>query len=451
MGTELQREVSLVHRRQRAWTIGVTAIVAVSGLSALAAWLGAMAIPPPARSAVIVVETPAPPPVVVAAPPPEVAMASPPAAPAPAEVAASSVWADLGPCPPAVASGDRPVGTASVEPAADGSDDGESLVGAAVSAGRHGVLAVWTERSVSYSTDDGASFDDVLFGPGSVRSVAVDCHGRVYALRTSGGEAEADEEGAKATPRAPARTMLGVRAGSREAWRTIDFFADDGDRGPRLAAEAGVVALAGAVAGDDTDGLLAVSRDGGATWRFDPLEVGGSWEGLVAVAVDPRGMVRVLSRWGDCDAEHSTLTRFDPASGASSKTDLEPYFRSPAAIEGAGGWVYGVDAPCAGVCGWAGEGPAAEFQPPRADWRPSGDAEDEVTLVSDGRTVYALAGGELARLRHGRARRVAAGVAMERALAADGEGRILGVSAAGGLVRWSSRHGLRHLHGWSSR
>jgi len=432
MGTAPTLQASIRNRSRWRWRVQTAALIALIASSATTAGLAIAVARHHAERELVVVERVVPP---QPAPPPTPATAPPMDARPSAPVAAATTWADLGPCPAADGPDDRPIGTASPDEGDSRRLDDEPLIGAAVSAARHGALAIWTEDAILFSNDDGRRFDPVLFGPGKVRAAAVDCHGRVFALRVlDDGDAES----------APARTMLGVRQGAREGWRSVDFFTEHEDRGPRLAANGGVVAIVGPVAGDINDGLLAVSADGGATWRFDPLEVPGSWEGAAAIDIDPRGVVRVLSRWGDCMSDGSTLTRFDPATGVSTSTAVESYPQGLSALDG-GGWVYGSDGSCDGLCGWLGEGAERSL----TAWRSArlGDDERTVDVVGDGTTVYALWSGELARLQNGRARWIAGRLPIERAMAVDREGRIIGLTADHDLVRWSRRHGVRYLRG----
>jgi hypothetical protein len=370
---------------------------------------------------------------------PEPPVVAGPASPPPA----AALGADLGPCGAPDVPDDSPIGTATADEGGTRVLDGEDLIGAAASPVRHGALVTWTDDTIFVSSDDGEHFTAVLPGPGAVRDAAVDCHGRVFALRVAG------DPDAEAAASGPVRLMVGVRQGSHEAWRSVDFLTDAG-RGPRLVAGGGVVAIAGSVAGDTSDGVLAVSTDGGASWRFDPLDVPGSWEGAAAIDVDRSGIVRVLSRWGDCMADGSTLTRFDARTGDSTSIAVAAYPRGLAAL-GGGGWAYGTDAGEA-LSAWLGESDRRDL----TGWRParpgdddagSEDGEATVDVVGDGATVYALRRGELAWLHEGAAYRVAGPLPIARATALDRAGRVLGLTADRALVRWSPRHGVRHLRG----
>ena len=65
-------------------------------------------------------------------------------------------------------------------PAADGAP---AVRGLAAAADAYGVIAVWTDRVVWVSRDDGRSFRQELAAPGPVSAVAVGRDGRVYAAR----------------------------------------------------------------------------------------------------------------------------------------------------------------------------------------------------------------------------------------------------------------------------
>ncbi len=233
----------------------------------------------------------------------------------------------LGPCPAT-----EPPRDASVPIALDRTD----LVGATAARHRAGWLAGWSSTDIYLSTDDGRSFARVLEGPGQVRGVAIDCHGRVFALRDGG--------------------LVGVRHGNRESWQVLARFQpgpDDeyyDDRAPTLVADGGVVAIAGATREDINEGLLMASVDGGATWKDYALGVPGSWEGIVAMNVDARGRVRLLSQWGDCMVDGSQGHIYDPARGLRATHEYDPYLH--AAFITDGGWVFApscetADAPCA--------------------------------------------------------------------------------------------------------
>jgi hypothetical protein len=375
----------------------------------------------------------------------------PPVAAGPASPPSTApLGTDVGPCGAPDLPDDAPVGTATADEGDTRVLDGEALIGATASAARHGALATWTDDTLFVSSDDGQHFAPVLPGPGAVRAAAIDCHGRVFALRVV---SDPDAEDAAS---APVQLLVGVRQGSHEAWRSLDFLTDRAGGGPRLVADGGVVAIAGTVAGDIDDGVLAVSTDGGASWRFDPLDVPGSWEGAAAIDVDRRGVVRVLSRWGDCMTDGSTLTRFDARTGVSTSTAVAAYPRGPSALDG-DGWAYGTDygdalaawrdeSDLRDLTGWRPERPGDDEAEP-ADDEDGDGADNEVDVVGNGYTVYALWRGELAWLHQGAAYWVAGPVPIERAVALDREGRVLGLTADQDLVRWSPRHGVRHLRG----
>ncbi len=243
---------------------------------------------------------------------------------------------NLGPCPASEPPRDPDVAIA-LERA--------DLIGATAARRRPGWLAAWSTTAIYLSTDDGRSFAEVLPGPGVVRDVAIDCHGRVFAMRDEG--------------------LFGVRHGSRESWQVLrQFERDDAeyydDRGPRLAADGGLVALAGARVGDINDGLLLTSVDGAATWKEHRVGVQGSWEGTVAMNIDGRGQLRMLSQWGDCMVDGTEGHRFDPATGRLHGTHAYDPYLNTAVITDAG-WVY---APwcetAAAPCVWDARGQVVE-------------------------------------------------------------------------------------------
>lgn len=295
---------------------------------------------------------------------------------------------------------------------------------------RGGVMVVWTHQRLWLSRDDGRSFITALDGPGVLGEVTVDGRGRVFALRRL--EPPSHDEDS------PARWMLGMRQGTREAFRTVDFVVDDDDV-PSLVGNGDIVAIAGLAPGDHNEGQLAVTTDGGETWRFTTLAIGGSWEGVAAMNVDARGVVRVWARWGDCTSDGSTLLRVDAATGSRHATEIDAYPQGEAVL-GSGQWTYGTDGTCPGLCAWR-EGD--EEQVLRA-----GDDDEDApydSLVSDGSVAYTLRSGEILRLERGRETSMARGVAMDVALTLDDRGRILGLRGSRELVRWSAHGGVERL------
>jgi hypothetical protein len=238
---------------------------------------------------------------------------------------------NLGPCPAT-----EPPRDADVALALDRAD----LIGATAARHRPGWLAAWSTSTVYLSTDDGRSFTEVLPAPGVVHDVAIDCHGRVFAMRDAG--------------------MFGARHGSRESWQVLrQFDLEDAayysDRDPRLAANGGLVALAGAHVGEINRGLLLTSIDGGATWKEHEIGVEGSWEGTVAMNVDARGQLRMLSQWGDCMVDGTDGHRFDPVTGRLHRThEYDPYLHSAVITDA--GWVYAPWCETAGPCIWDARG-----------------------------------------------------------------------------------------------
>ncbi len=415
MASELELNATVSNRpRGRWWRRGLT-VIGVVATSALVAWLTAILIAGHHEPDVVYMYPATAVPVPEPAPPPApiILQAQPPGA-----------AGELGPCPPAEPPRDPAVG----QPWPDVLDGHlvEPLLGATASRSRAGWLAAWTGDTILLSTDDGRSFSAVLPGPGQVRGVAIDCHGRVFALRDDG--------------------LLGVRHGDRESWQVIDrfsqaTFSENLDRAPHLAADGGVIALAGSIRDDINVGVLLLSTDGGLHWTARDLQVPGSWEGVVDLAIDRQGTVRVLSRWGDCMVEGSRLTTFDARGAAGTVHDLDPHLEAGAAS--GDGWVH---APCGGqeLCAWTASGADRSVTvPPLAVPDPEVvDPEPEIVGGID----FALARfrGQVVRLQRGRARLLGEGAHLDQAFAVDHGGRLLGLKD-GRLARWSPRHGLRLL------
>jgi hypothetical protein len=124
-----------------------------------------------------------------------------------------------------------------------------------------GWIAAWNDEHVYVSTNAGSSFTRVLDGPGGVRDVDFDCHGRAIAVR---GE------------------LVGVRASSREHWRALPGLGLADRRYPDsdyvhvpdvfILGGGPDVVIAGHAAATDANGArVAISEDLGDSWRYHDL------------------------------------------------------------------------------------------------------------------------------------------------------------------------------------
>lgn len=125
------------------------------------------------------------------------------------------------------------------------------------SATNAGWIAAWNEEHVFVSMDAGASWQQAFDGPGGIRDVDFDCHGRAVVVRGD---------------------RLGVREGSEERWYPLHHF-DLSESYSRASVIGGGpdIAVVGVPRGDDLKARLAISRDGGATWELRALAE--NWEG----------------------------------------------------------------------------------------------------------------------------------------------------------------------------
>lgn len=308
----LRREAQRA-RYRHAWWIALAAGVSGNALLVLSMWAVA---PRPAPAAVSVMPA--------AAPSAPVILSSPAAAPvivvmqAPATTAPAQALGDLGPCPEPHAA--RPSG-ALRQPRLDGEP-----VGFAGAPTDSRWLAVWTTSELHVSRDGGASWDRVLDGPGDVIDATFDCHGRVLALRDGNG--------------------LGIRDGAREAWRTVPGVAVRIPRAdeeyphhvPELVGGGRTLAVIGPQSGDDDyHANVAMSDDGGATWRHADLgwyegSAEGEWTG---------DTLHVMIPWTDCMAEGIRLVTV--SAGGVRSEEIDEWSQQTALDRGA---VHGVSWSC---------------------------------------------------------------------------------------------------------
>lgn len=151
----------------------------------------------------------------------------------------------------------------------------------------HRVVAKHDRDTVRVSRDGGVSFREALAHPGRVRSVAVDCGGRVYALR--------------------GYDRIGVLDNGRERWHALPSFEpmaadmdDLEDEETRIATGGGYVVVLGRKRNTEGQGYLAVSDDHGVRWRFHELR---EFSGIESLAIDTHGVLRAdLGCYGPKDS-----------------------------------------------------------------------------------------------------------------------------------------------------
>jgi len=304
------------------------------------------------------------------------------------------------------------------------------LLGVAASEATPGVLAAWTNTRVLRSIDDGISFHRVLDNPGDVAHVAVDCHGRVIALRD--------------------RHLLGIRRGDKEQWQMLDdakkFHPTSWKHGgyrqkPLVAAGGGW--LAWIVTRDEHAALLGLSYDSGRHWRYRRFS---NYSELRAhLSLTHRGTVHLRLTQFDCMAGDQQV-HLGRADGPLRKTTL-PDIENGAWI-GHDGWVYTDAARCRDD---ANRLVLCTLHPRSNTWRPMSppipNQESLLSVAENGRRTMAVIGERLYGLRRGRARLLSSKVpGYATATAVDSQGRLLSL-LEGHVVRWSPRRGWRVIAG----
>ncbi len=341
--------------------------------------------------------------------------------------------------------------------------DNQEFVGVAASPTRHGYLAAWSEAAVYFSDSDGRRFRRVLDGPGTVYDVAVDCRGAVFALR-------GNESG----------FMLGYASAKEQWWRPVNMRDtelvrnDDGDVVERGDAEVSLIAGGGWLAVTAPPGwfsltressrmAIAATRDGGVTWSFPSLPDEGLIENLAVFSIDNRSRLRMLGFEGDCMYDGTAMHTIELTGGrAVAKTQLSTARQTHAAV--ASRWAYDTDSCDAGVCALdLRSKPSDESGYMEVNWRPvKGLPEPDMTGTSDGDQpgeelpagiyvngrVYAHYRRHVLRLRGAVATIVGDRLPEDIGFVTmDSSYRLLGLSKDHKLVRWSRRHGVRHLRG----
>ncbi len=400
------RRIAHASRRRRGLWLVIGAVVVAHG-AVVIALTRARAAPPAVLhvAAPTLAAAPAPATQFVPLPQPMVTVV---VAPTPAV----STWSgDLGPCPAevtaaprrALAQPDAPVDDVAVSPR-----DARSVV-------------AWNRREVFLSGDGGGAWASVLAGPGAVLDAGFDCHGRLMVYRTGGG--------------------FGLRAGTQERWTSLEGF-DEPDLARTEAEEPRPVQVRvvgggpyAAVVGSasDEDGIrLALSVDGGATWRYSDLGY-AEHDGVDAV-MTAGGTVRLALPWVDCMSEGMRVATIHAERGL--VTDDDTDYVGQGAHPVIGGAVYGFS--------WGSE-PTGLRVYRDGRWRPVAWAAP-ATEPDDGDVEPVLIGGARAAIRAGDRLWLLSGTRTRQLEArwdlgdvaprqVDAAGRVWGVDARGELVR----------------
>lgn len=211
--------------------------------------------------------------------------------------------------------------------------DLDEVLGVAVAPSSARTLAIWSERAIVVSDDDGGTFDAVLSRDGRVRSVAFDEGGGVWAL-------------------------VGARLGHRtvdgaERWRGLPAHVDtstwDDDEAfePRLSTFTPWVTVA--VPHSDPERLadILLTRDGGAHWSTSAIEATMSSNSIATIRivdlrVERRDRLAVLVEWGqgrECGTTFATSHR--GRMGAARLPAVVEYPEAYATVDlGHDGWGY---------------------------------------------------------------------------------------------------------------
>jgi hypothetical protein len=153
-----------------------------------------------------------------------------------------------------------------------------------------GWLAAWSSHDVHVSLDGGATFQQVLDGPGDVDDVTFDCFGHPIVSRGD---------------------QIGVRDGTRESWHAVLGFQFNENQHPILIGGGPDIVIAGEPIGDESRTQLAISSDLAASWWY--RNTGVYWDEARATgrqAAD--GTVDIVFTVADCMSDPSTWVRMQP-------------------------------------------------------------------------------------------------------------------------------------------
>ncbi|HWM84429.1 MAG TPA: hypothetical protein VNO33_01300, partial [Kofleriaceae bacterium] len=306
--------------------------------------------------------------------------------------------------------------------------------GVAAAADRYGVIALWTDRVLWVSRDDGRSFHQELAAPEPITAAAVGPDGRVYAARHGGRLGVLSPDGVTRWLDISADQLLAIDAG-------IEMPAPAESPGVAPTAAPAPAAPWLAVLGlhaDSADGLtpiLWLSGDHGRSWRR--LIAPHHGDASNQIRVGPTGVIDLVTVDGDSSAAAGASGRLRHYTG---HVDGRPF-----ALR------FASDEPPPLALGHDGHGWRLEWDGRRmrlidgSSHLPLAVRNWDVRVAASREHTYSVADGRLVELGAGRPRPVTHSVpgAID-ALAVDGLGRALAL-VGDTAVRYSKRHGWRRL------
>jgi hypothetical protein len=286
----------------------------------------------------------------------------------------------------------------------DVDDDPNGWRGVAASPDRFGVVALWSDRELWVSRDDGRTFRQELAASERIGAAAVGHDGRVYLARHGG--------------------HVGVLTPSgRTVWTRLDY------QQALAVAHGGTWTVLLALGADRHDGLsplLWITADHGATWRRLVAPAAGDLDNALRVTADGTIdlLVRVTGDLAPRIRHYRGHVDGRPFGGVVDTEDPQPFG-------------LGHDGQMLHLAWTADDVRLEPAHLPVRDW-------DVVVGAGPGRTL-AVSDRHLRTVQDGRATALSDDVpGRVRALAADGIGRSLAIIGRAGL-RNSERHGWRRL------
>jgi len=283
-------------------------------------------------------------------------------------------------------------------------DDPNGWRGVAASSDRFGVVALWSERELWVSRDDGITFRQQLAAAEPIGAAVVGADGRVYLARHGG--------------------RLGMLTPSgRTVWTQLDY-----DQALALG-HGGVWTVLLALSADRQDGLsplLWISPDQGATWRRLIAPAAGDLDNALRITADGSIdlLVRVTGDLAPRIRHYRGHVDGRPFAGVADTEDPQPFG-------------LGHDGQMLDLT-WTSD--QVHLEPSHLgvhDW--------DIVLGAGGDRTIAIADRRLWNLNHSHPTVVSNQVpGRVRALAADGIGRSVAIIGRVGL-RHSERHGWRRL------
>ncbi len=288
-------------------------------------------------------------------------------------------------------------------------------IGTAASPGPYGVLAVWSSSHLFVSRDDGVGFRQVLGGPGSIGGATIDESGRLFMIRD--------------------RRRLGIENtdGSTQ-WLSLPF------SGETLALQSSGGWLGWLALAHDTDSdsavVLALSSDGGATWRRQSVAEHATH---ALMRIEPGGVIHLLLRVEDSIDQKMWRLRAH-VDGRPMESMPWPSQYADAWGLARGGWAYAIASECA-----TDSNDICAMGPDPADRIVNTEIKTTWNLImeSNSSTTLAASGSSLLRFDGARITRVTDDVPPEvTSFAVDGIDRSLAVVGQH-LLRFSPEHGWR--------